>query len=198
MELKKTPFYQKHLQDKGRIVDFSGWALPSEYKSMLAEAKAVRLACGIFDASHMGEIEIKGNDALRFINYITVNDASSLKEYQVQYSALCYDNGGMVDDLLVYRFPHRYLLVVNAANTDKDFKWILQHKRGEVALSNISDSITQIAVQGPVVEKVLQSRKKILSKPQMLDILNVYLAERCWMATPLSAFYVMHPWKSQQ
>ncbi len=155
--VKKTAIYDGHKKLGAKIVEFAGFLMPLQYKNgIFSEVKRVRQTVGLFDVSHMGEVEIKGKGALEFIDYITINDASQLEEYQVQYSAMCYDNGGIVDDLLVYRLPDRYLLVVNASNTDKDFEWILKNKRGEVEISNISDSITQLAIQGPVAEKVIQ------------------------------------------
>ena len=155
--VKKTAIYEEHVKQGGRIVEFAGFLMPIQYKNgILSEVKRVRKTVGVFDVSHMGEVEVKGKDALAFVNYITINDASTLEEYQVQYSAMCYEDGGIVDDLLVYRLPDRYLLAVNASNTDKDFEWIMKNKEGEVEVSNISDTITQLAIQGPVAEKVVQ------------------------------------------
>ncbi len=154
---KKTAIYDEHIKLGAKIVEFAGFLMPIQYKDgIFSEVKRVRQTVGLFDVSHMGEVVIKGKNALAFINYITINDASQLDEYQVQYSAMCYEDGAIVDDLLVYRLPDRYLFVVNASNTDKDFEWILKNKAGEVEISNISDSITQLAVQGPVAEKVVQ------------------------------------------
>ncbi|OQX56553.1 MAG: glycine cleavage system protein T [Candidatus Cloacimonas sp. 4484_209] len=154
---KKTVLYDEHIKMGGKIVDFAGFLMPIQYKNgIISEVKRVRNTVGVFDVSHMGEIEIKGKDALEFVNHITVNDAAALELYQVQYSAMCYEDGGIVDDLLVYKLPNRYFLVVNASNTDKDYDWILKNKRGDVEILNISDSITQLAVQGPVAEKVVQ------------------------------------------
>ena len=154
---KKTAIYDEHIKLGAKIVEFAGFLMPIQYKDgIFSEVKRVRQTVGLFDVSHMGEVVIKGKNALAFINYITINDASQLDEYQVQYSAMCYEDGAIVDDILVYRLPDRYLLVVNASNTDKDFEWILKNKAGEVEISNISNSITQLAVQGPVAEKVVQ------------------------------------------
>ena len=126
---KKTALYDEHIKMGGKIVDFAGFLMPIQYKNgIISEVKRVRNTVGVFDVSHMGEIEIKGKDALDFVNHITINDASALELYQVQYSAMCYESGGIVDDLLVYRLPNRYLLVVNASNTDKDYDWILKNK----------------------------------------------------------------------
>ena len=158
----KTELYDEHLEHGAKMVEFAGFLMPIQYKNgIFSEVKRVRQTVGLFDVSHMGEMEIKGKDALRFINYITINNASQLEEYQVQYSAMCYEDGGIVDDLLVYRLPDRYLLVVNASNTNKDFEWINKNKKGDVEIINISDSITQLAVQGPVAEKLVQKLSDI-------------------------------------
>lgn len=154
---KKTALYDEHLKYGGKMVEFAGFLMPVQYgKGIFSEVKRVRETVGVFDVSHMGEVEITGKDALAFVNHLTINDASRLEEYQVQYSAMCYEDGGMVDDLLVYRLPDRYFLVVNAANTEKDVAWIMQHKRGTVEIKHTSDEITQIAIQGPDAEKVAQ------------------------------------------
>lgn len=154
---KKTAIYDEHVKFGAKIVEFAGFLMPIQYKNgIFSEVKRVRETVGLFDVSHMGEVEIRGKDALEFINYITINDASKLEQFQVQYSAMCYEDGGIVDDLLVYKLPDKYILIVNASNTDKDFDWILKNKRGEVEINNISDTITQLAIQGPDAEKVVQ------------------------------------------
>lgn len=155
--VKKTSVYEEHLKYGAKIVEFADFLMPIQYENgILNEVKRVRKTVGLFDVSHMGEVEIKGEGALDFINYITINDASKLTEDQVQYSAMCYEDGGIVDDLLVYKLKGRYLLVLNATNTAKDFKWIMDNKKGKVDISNISDEITQLAIQGPEAEKVVQ------------------------------------------
>ncbi len=162
---KKTPYYDKHVALGGHIVNFGGFLMPTQYKSVIEETKRVRATVGVFDVSHMGEIEVTGPDALKFISRITVNDPSKLSLNQVQYSAMCYKDGGIVDDLLVYRLKKRYLLVVNASNTDKDFKWIKYNVKENVTVKNISDDIAQLAIQGPDAEKVMQKLTDIdLSK----------------------------------
>jgi len=155
--VKKTSLYEEHRKMGGKLVEFAGFYMPIQYKNgILNEVRRVRNTVGVFDVSHMGEVEVKGKDALEFVNYITINDASKLEPYQVQYSAMCYENAGIVDDLLVYRLPDRFFLVVNASNTDKDFSWIMQNKRGDVEILNISDTITQLAVQGSDALNVVQ------------------------------------------
>ena len=156
MEPKKTALYDVHVKLGARMVEFAGFWMPIQYTSILEEHKKVRTSVGVFDVSHMGEIEIKGPNAEDFVNYLTTNNVRKLHEYQAQYTTMCYDHGGIVDDLIVYRYPDRFLLVVNAANTQKDYEWILQHKIDGVEIANISDSITQLAVQGKNAEPTLQ------------------------------------------
>ena len=155
--MKRTPLYQKHLQHGGKIIDFGGWELPVQYTSIIEEHKHVRNAAGLFDVSHMGEIAVKGNEALEFVQRIVTNDISSALPGQAVYSPMCYPDGGVVDDLLVYKKSDRdILLVVNAANTDKDFDWIKQNANESVDVKNISDSIAQLAIQGPLSQQILQ------------------------------------------
>ncbi|MGL6193600.1 MAG: glycine cleavage system aminomethyltransferase GcvT, partial [Thermoguttaceae bacterium] len=165
MSLKRTPLYQEHLNAGGKIVDFGGWELPVQYESgILKEHENVRVKAGLFDVSHMGEICINGDGAADFIQYLTTNDISTLQPKQVQYSPICYENGGCVDDLIVYKFADNdFLLVVNASNTDKDFEWFLkqaetwkQQGKKTFSLKNCSDQYAQLALQGPIAEQVLQ------------------------------------------
>ena len=158
---KRTPLYKKHVDLGAKIIPFAGFEMPVYYTSIIEEVLLVRNKVGVFDVSHMGEIEVRGKDALEFVNYITTNNVLSLQEYQVQYSTMLYPDGGIVDDLLVYRLPDRVFLVVNAANTEKDFNWVLENKRGEVEIKNRSDEYFQLAIQGPPAEKVVQ---KIVDK----------------------------------
>ena len=156
METKKTGLYDFHVSHGAKMVEFAGFWMPVQYTSMLEEHKKVRTTVGVFDVSHMGEIEVRGPKALEFVNYITINDASKLEVNQAQYTAMCYPDGGIVDDLICYRRPDHYLLVVNASNTDKDYAWILKNKMEGAEVKNISDQITQIAVQGKDAEATLQ------------------------------------------
>ncbi len=153
---KKTPFYEKHLQCNGKIVEFAGFFMPIQFEGIIPEHETVRNGVGVFDVSHMGEIEITGPDRIKFVNYITTNDVSKLALNQVQYSAMLYPDAGIVDDLLVYNLKDRVLLVVNAANTDKDYQWILENKKFNVEIKNLSDDIGQLAIQGPKSELLLQ------------------------------------------
>lgn len=138
------------------MVAFAGYHMPIQYRGIRDEHKRVRETVGVFDVSHMGEIEITGPAALDLVQKMTINDAAVLEIGQVQYSAMCYPDGGIVDDLLVYRFEDKYLLVVNASNKNKDLDWILRNKSGQCAVNDISDTLTQIAVQGKKAEETLQ------------------------------------------
>ncbi len=155
--LKYTPLTEEHIKLKAKMVPFAGYLMPVQYESALNEHLAVRESVGIFDVSHMGEIFIEGEDALSLVQKLTCNNAKKLKENQIQYSALTYPEGTFVDDLLVYKFnENKFMLCVNAANREKDYKWILEHKEGNVSVEDRSDSYTQIAIQGPDAIKTLQ------------------------------------------
>lgn len=153
---QKTALYEKHVELGGKMVEFAGFWMPVQYRSITEEHLAVRNAAGLFDVSHMGEFIFQGKDALDFINYITINNVADLDFGQAQYSAMCNPDGGLVDDLIVYRFQDRYMMVVNAANIDKDYKHIESNLRGDVELENVSDKISLLALQGPESEKILQ------------------------------------------
>jgi aminomethyltransferase len=157
-EPKRTPFYEMHVEAGAKIVEFAGFLMPVQYPTgIVEEHKQVRSNVGVFDVSHLGEIEIRGRDALAFVNRLVTNDASKLAMNQVMYTAMCYPEGGIVDDLLVYRFPDRFLLVVNASNADKDYAWIVQNKSGDVVIENQSDLTAELAIQGPKAEPLVQS-----------------------------------------
>ena len=149
MQVKRTAFFDVHQRSGGKIVEFAGFEMPVQYDGIMAEHKRVRETVGVFDVSHMGEIEVWGSDALAFVQKITINDAAKLSEGRVQYSAMCYEDGGIVDDLLVYHMGDHYMLVVNAANIAKDIAWIDRYISGDVKLKNRSDEISLLAVQGP-------------------------------------------------
>ena len=152
---KKTPFFEIHKKNNAKIVDFGGFLMPIQFKGIMEEHKRVRSTAGLFDVTHMGEFEVRGKDALTFLQKVTTNDVSKLETNQVQYSCMCYDDGGIVDDLLVYRLPTHYLLVVNATNIDKDFKWLEDHISADVELKDVSDETALLALQGPDAEKIL-------------------------------------------
>jgi aminomethyltransferase len=148
--MKRTPFFEIHQQAGAKIVPFGGFEMPVQYAGIMEEHKTVRNAVGVFDVSHMGEFFAQGPNALSFLQSITVNDVSKLTPGKAQYSAMCYDNGGIVDDLLVYMLADQsYMIVVNAANIDKDWEWMKQHCPSGVTFENKSDSIALLAVQGP-------------------------------------------------
>lgn len=155
--LLKTPLYQEHVNEGGQIVDFGGWALPLKYSGILEEVEAVRRRAGLFDVSHMGEILVEGPQAFSWLDTLLTNDISKVADNQVIYTFMCYHHGGVVDDLLVYRYgPERFLLVVNAANTQKDWDWLNQHKVPGVTLVNSSADMGQLALQGPLAQEILQ------------------------------------------
>ena len=155
-ELKTTPLFEVYKEYGAKTIDFGGWDLPVQFSSIKEEHEAVRTKAGLFDVSHMGEIKVKGTDSLRFLQKMMTNDISKIKNGAVQYNVMCYENGGTVDDLLIYKLKEDdYLLVVNAANTEKDFHWLKEHLEGDVVLENISDSFALLALQGPLAETVL-------------------------------------------
>jgi aminomethyltransferase len=152
---QKTPFYDRHLRHGAHMVNFFGFAMPLQYTSIVGEHIRVRSTVGMFDLSHMGQIEVRGPDALAFVQKMTINDASLLEVGQAQYSAMCYPEGGIVDDFLVYRLKDSYMLVVNASNIEKDFRWLLDHKDGQLVVENNSEAHALLAIQGPRSEDVL-------------------------------------------
>ncbi len=158
-ETKKTPFYEKHLALNGKIVDYSGWLLPVQYsKGLVEEVHDTRKRATIFDVSHMGEIAVRGSDAEAYLQKLLVNDIARLQDNAIIYSPVCYPDGGVVDDILVYRIgAEDFLLVVNAANTAKDYAWFRENHFGDVIIENLSADYAQIALQGPNSEKILQS-----------------------------------------
>ena len=158
--LKKTPLNAAHRALGGKMVDFGGWDMPVQYAAgVIEEHMATRTRAGLFDVSHMGEIWVEGEDAILFVNRITTNDVTKLVDGQAHYSALPNEDGGVVDDLLVYRFGRdKLLLVVNASTTDKDWDWITSHKGDDsVTLTNASADYCQIAIQGPKALGILQT-----------------------------------------
>ena len=158
-QLKQTPLNALHRQMGGRMVDFGGWDMPVQYPTgTIEEHLRTRTHAGLFDVSHMGEIDVKGADAITFVNRLTSNDVTKLVDGQAQYSALTTPQGTVIDDLLVYRLAADHLLlVVNASTTDKDWEWIKSHHSGEsVELNNVSSNYCQLALQGPDAQTILQ------------------------------------------
>ncbi len=173
-QVKKTAFYKKHTDAGAKMVDFAGYKMPMLYDGIVNEHKAVRESVGMFDVSHMGEFEIYGPGAEDFINRVVTNNVATLTDYQVQYNCMCYNHGGIVDDLLVYKLPDKYMLVVNADNLEKDFNWIQENlPESGVTLINRSDETALIALQGPNAQKILQS----LTKVQLDDVKYYHITE---------------------
>jgi len=148
--LRRTPLYEKHVEAGARIVPFAGWEMPVQYQGVIAEHKAVRTDAGVFDVSHMGEVEVEGPTAADLLQKLLSNDVSRLQEGDAQYTLLTNDAGGIVDDLIVYRTgPCRFLLVVNAANADADFRWLAEREQRGSDVRDVSDDYALLAVQGP-------------------------------------------------
>jgi len=159
--MKQTQFYAFHLSHDAKMVPFAGFQMPVEYSGVSHEHINVRENVGIFDVSHMGEIWIKGPQAFELVQRISTNDVALLEAGQIQYSCFPNDQGGIVDDLLVYKYEdEKYLLVVNASNMEKDHKWILDHNTKGALVENASDQISQLAVQGPKATALLQKLTK--------------------------------------
>lgn len=161
--LKRTPLYDEHKRLGARLVDFAGYEMPVQYGTgIVAEHNAVRQNAGIFDVSHMGEIEIRGPEALELVQLVTTNDASKLAPGQIQYTVICQEDGGAIDDCLVYRFDDHFLLVVNASNLEKDLEWIQTYApRFDAEVRNITEERAILAIQGPKAARILQSLTEI-------------------------------------
>jgi len=160
--MRRTPLYGEHVSSGARMTDFGGWEMPLQYKGIIEEHRAVREAAGLFDVSHMGEVEVRGGDAFGAVQNLVTNDVSAMRASQALYSPMCYPDGGTVDDVVVYmRGEGDYLIIVNAANTKKDFEWISANARG-AQVRDVSDEYAQIALQGPRAQDVL---KKLTDYP---------------------------------
>ena len=166
--MKSTPFTAKHIALGAKMVEFAGYNMPISYTGINDEHQAVRTNAGVFDVSHMGEFIVKGEHALDLIQRVTTNDASKLTAGKAQYSALTNDEGGIVDDLIVYCLEENkaYMLVVNASNIEKDWKWISKHNINKAELHNISDKTALLAIQGPNATRIMQALTDV-------DILNL-------------------------
>jgi aminomethyltransferase len=159
--LKKTPLNETHRRAGAKMVDFGGWDMPVQYSGVIDEHNTVRKAVGLFDVSHMGEIEIRGPEALALVNYVSTNNAAKLKTGQAHYSGLLYEHGGFVDDILVHKVSdEEYFLCVNASNQDKDFEHIVSHNKFDATVENAGPRLAQIAVQGPKGPATLQKLTK--------------------------------------
>jgi aminomethyltransferase len=156
--LKKTALYAAHRRAGAKMVEFAGWEMPVRYSGVIDEHVAVRSRAGLFDVSHMGEIEVRGAGALEFCQRISANDVGRMKVSQAQYNLLLYENAGVVDDVIFYRVDSdRFLVCVNASNSDKDFDWMRQQAGPDVDIDNVSARYAQLALQGPLAAKILQT-----------------------------------------
>ncbi len=165
--LKYTPLYAAHTKLNARIVDFAGWAMPVMYAGILDEARAVRTGVGIFDISHMGRVQVSGNGATAFLQSITSNNVENLAPPQAQYSLLTNPEGGIIDDIIVYReAAESYLVVINASNTDKDLTWMRQHAPDAISIENTTLETAMIAVQGPDAPALVA---KLANDPALLE-----------------------------
>lgn len=171
--MKRTPLHAAHRRAGAKMVEFAGWDMPVQYTGVIDEHLAVRSRAGLFDVSHMGEIEVRGPDAEDFCQQISANDIARMKVSQAQYNLLLNDCGGVVDDVIFYRLaPDRFMICVNAANSGKDFRWIQEHGVGRVEIENVSDRYAQLALQGPASEKILQR----LTPLGLADLKSFYFA----------------------
>lgn len=178
--LKRTALFEEHVRLGGRLIDFGGWELPVQYTGVMDEHTTCRTAAGLFDVSHMGEVHVEGKDAEAFLNYLVSNNVAKLADGQALYTVMCHESGGLVDDLVIYRRGRdRFLVVVNASNTDKDYSHIqkiagkFHGKTGDLKISNESAKYTQIAIQGPKAAEILQ---KLTSTP-LASIKTYWFAE---------------------
>ncbi len=166
---RRTCLYDRHVALGGRMVDFAGWEMPVQYTGIIVEHLACRAGAAMFDVSHMGEVTLRGPDALASVQRIATNDASKLVDGRVQYAAMCTETGGVVDDITVYRRgPENYFFVVNASNADKDVAWIRKHAKGGTQIEDISARTALIAVQGPKAPAIVQrvADRQILDLPR--------------------------------
>ncbi|MEF3310088.1 glycine cleavage system aminomethyltransferase GcvT [Paenibacillus sp. GYB004] len=176
--LKQTPLYPIYTKHGAKTIDFGGWDLPVQFGGIQTEHEAVRQRAGLFDVSHMGEFWVTGSDAEAFLQKMTTNDVSKMETNQALYSLLCYPNGGVVDDLIIYKLAgDRFMLVVNASNIDKDFAWLSEHLEGNVKLENVSDDTSLLALQGPrsssILSKLTDSPVAELKSFRFLPDVNV-------------------------
>ncbi len=201
-ETKKTCLYDRHVALGAMVSPFAGFDMPIQYEGIAEEHKAVREACGVFDVSHMGEVNISGPDAERFVNYIFTNDVAPMAIGQVLYGMMLRPDGGTVDDLLVYRRDtDSFLLVINASNIDKDYRWILDNAKSyDVEIVNLSEQLGELAVQGPESEEVL---RRVLGidcadltfytfKEEMLDGIHILVSRTGYTGEDGFEIYASH------
>ena len=184
---QQTPLYSEHVKLGGKVVDFAGWELPVLYTNLIEEHQAVRESAGIFDVSHMGQIDFKGEGALDYVQKLTVNDVRKLVDGQAQYSVMCRENGTAIDDIIVYRFNEQhFMFVVNASNIDKDYHWIEKHAPHQLEVTDLSKQFALIALQGPkapeVLSKISSTNLKSM-KPFTFTSATVAGEANCMIAT---------------
>ncbi|AKL97661.1 glycine cleavage system aminomethyltransferase GcvT [Endomicrobium proavitum] len=154
--MKRTVLFDEHKKLNAKFTEFSGWEMPVQYSSIIDEHNAVRNACGVFDTSHMGTFLVSGGECEKFLNYVTLGNISGLPENKARYSMILNEDGGIKDDIIVYKTGGGYMVVVNAGNLDKDWQWLNVYKPGGVELKNISSEIALLAIQGPKSLEILQ------------------------------------------
>jgi len=156
--LKRTPFFKKHRDLGGKLIDFGGYEMPVQYKGIKQEHRAVRNTAGLFDVSHMGEFLVCGPNAAKLLQLLTINDVSKLSPGKAQYTAMCYEDGGIVDDLIIYMIEsEHYMMVVNAANIEKDWNWVNNHNNIDAQVVNVSEKTALLALQGPKSGDILKN-----------------------------------------
>ncbi len=166
--LKRTRLFENHLKLNVKMVPFAGWEMPLFYRGILEETLAVREKAGIFDVSHMGEIMVEGDSAVDFLERVLSNTVHTLKPFKARYSFLLDENGGFIDDLIVYRLSEKkFILCVNAINTEKDFNWLIDHRKGDVKIANLTLLYSLISLQGKDAEKIIQI---MFNKPEILGL----------------------------
>lgn len=172
--MKKTALYDEHVKQNAKIVEFSGFMLPVSYSSIIKEHEAVRNKAGIFDVSHMGQLFVSGENSLSYLQHLCTNDISAIGTGKVIYTLFCNEKGGTVDDLIVYRISDsEYMCVVNAANTEKDYEWMKINNHHGVLVKNLSAEYSQIALQGPDAERIIQKLPGIASLPAFFSFITV-------------------------
>ena len=160
-KLKETPLAPEHKKLHARMVPFAGWLMPVQYTGILEEHNAVRTSAGLFDVSHMGEFEVHGTGAQNFLQELVTGDLEKIENHQAMYTFLCYETGGTIDDLIIYKYDsENFLVCVNASNIDKDFEWMRKHITPHVSFTNISDDMCLLALQGPNSKKIIQEYLK--------------------------------------
>jgi len=179
---KETSLHEKHIAAGGKMVEFAGFEMPIQYSSIVKEHTMVREKCGLFDVSHMGEVEITGKEAEKLVQYLVTAEIGDMEVGDVRYSPMCYENGGCVDDVLVYKFADKFLLVVNASNTAKDFDWMVKNNKFDAEVKNVSAEYSQIAIQGPLSQSILSrviSKSKLPQQYYTFDEITIKKDRKC-------------------